>query len=129
MGDSIDDETSWDDAIEDAKIELGYSPDQYLQPYEWDEIVECAKENLATERENKKEEITEEYQEYLKSKDWIITRNAVFFRDSYTCVDCKKPATEVHHLTYEKLKEDGEEETCVSLCRSCHQKRHDSEEC
>ena len=62
--------------------------------------------------------------------DWTATlRRAVRERDKYRCQDCGEQqgdyAFDVHH-------EDGNKENCrisnlVTLCRSCHQSRHQIE--
>lgn len=76
------------------------------------------------------------YSKYLKSQEWRALRRLVLKRDKYTCVDCSVrgynqdynpdgPFLQVHHLHY-----DGIEtmtftiEQCVSLCPTCHDKRH-----
>lgn len=63
---------------------------------------------------------TEEYRQYLQSAGWKARREGVLKRDNYICRRCGKPATDVHHRTYERLgKEFGSD--LESLCHACHQ--------
>lgn len=118
----------WEEAIKEAKEELGVNMHEYVGRRLWNEIVETAKENLQEEMieegERMWDEIKEEYRERLNSEDWKKLREAVLIRDRYLCKDCKKLATQVHHISYEKLECDDEIKDCISLCRSCHKKRH-----
>ncbi len=116
----------WEDAIQDAKEELGYGPDEYVE--DWDRVVEEAHSILDYEKqveyETFCENATNEYHEYLKSDEWKVKREEVLKRDNYICKDCGKVATEVHHENYEFLHTDEEKNYCVSLCNECHKKRH-----
>jgi hypothetical protein len=61
---------------------------------------------------------------HLQSDYWKNIRLKVLERDCDICQKCKeRKATEVHHLTYERL---GNEllEDLLSVCRSCHLKIH-----
>lgn len=61
---------------------------------------------------------------HLQSDFWKNIRLRVLERDGDICQECKeRKATEVHHLTYERL---GNEllEDLLSVCRSCHLKIH-----
>lgn len=62
---------------------------------------------------------------YLKSDAWKRKRYVVMKRDNWKCVYCGKRATEVHHKRYAK-KNIGKEpiKWLVSVCRSCHARRH-----
>jgi hypothetical protein len=121
----------WDEAVEEARFSLGYG-DGYLDSYEWQEVVEEAKEILQTQKGLDWEEEVEEFraeakvkhQIYLKSDRWKSIRLKCLYRDAFTCRDCKNRAQEVHHLTYAYLGNVLEESYCVSLCSSCHKKRH-----
>jgi len=108
-------EMEWEEAISDAKEELGYSEGEYIE--DWDEVVETAKEIMS--EGNKRE-----YENYLDSPEWKETRSEVLKRDNYTCQDCGGKAENVHHLDYDCLETDEEAEHCVSLCRDCHRSRH-----
>jgi 5-methylcytosine-specific restriction endonuclease McrA len=116
----------WNDAMDEAKQELGYSNGEYIK--DWDELIELAHFIQDYENELERDELSLEYkirhQNYLKSERWIKLRLKILFRDGWKCVDCKKDATEVHHLTYDSLYSDSEEEDCISLCNQCHKKRH-----
>lgn len=62
---------------------------------------------------------------HLQSDYWKNIRLKVLERDSRICQKCKeKTATEVHHLTYERL---GNEllEDLLAVCKSCHLKIHE----
>jgi len=103
----------WDDAIYEAKEELGYYDDEYIK--DWDEVVETA--HLIIDQQNK-----DDYKNYLKSERWQILRLKALQRDNFTCQKCKTKATEVHHLNYQYIKTPKELEFLVSLCHDCHQK-------
>ena len=66
------------------------------------------------------------YQQYLKTNHWKNVRIKILTRDRFKCCDCGGKATQVHHLDY---KYRGHEldcpSCCISLCSSCHKKRHD----
>ena len=62
---------------------------------------------------------------------WKRLRESVLSRDNYLCQDCLASnrlvaAEEVHHII--EVKEDWnkryEEDNLISLCKSCHRKRH-----
>jgi 5-methylcytosine-specific restriction endonuclease McrA len=60
--------------------------------------------------------------EYL---DWRIMRRRVLKRDNHECQDCGAEADEVHHkLPIYKGGEEFDPDNCISLCHSCHVKRH-----
>jgi 5-methylcytosine-specific restriction endonuclease McrA len=62
---------------------------------------------------------------YLKSDAWQRKRYVVLKRDNWTCKNCGRPATQVHHTRYAK-RNIGKEPIhwLVSLCGACHQKIH-----
>lgn len=73
---------------------------------------------------------------FYSSGAWKNIREAVKKRDGKLCVDCLKkgiytPAEEVHHiieLTPENINDPEislNMDNLVSLCRECHQKRHE----
>lgn len=65
-----------------------------------------------------------QYNEYLESPQWALIREAVLKRDHYVCQGCgSQKATEVHHLTYEHVREEFLFEL-VSVCSSCHDRLH-----
>jgi len=114
----------WNEAIEDAKRNLGCSG--YIE--DWDEVVQEAREILENERSRDYEEFCEDayafHKYYLASDKWKIVRKKVLDRDNGNCVDCEGIAVDVHHLDYDFMNKKGEEDYCVSLCRTCHKKRH-----
>lgn len=69
---------------------------------------------------NKKEEWFNNYNEYLKSEDWLIKRILVLKRDGFLCQSClTNKATQVHHLTYKHVFNEPLFEL-ISVCVSCH---------
>ena len=64
------------------------------------------------------------YEEYIHSTAWREKADARLDIDGHKCQVCGAEATEVHHLTYERL---GHEDMgdLVSLCRKCHQRAED----
>ena len=115
----------WEEALNDAKEELGLSTTGYLSRSNFLAAVELAKENLAEERRREASyQATCEHQDYLQSEEWKNKRLIILKRDNFKCVDCGKKATEVHHLNYNFLHTSEEEKYCVSLCKECHKKRH-----
>ena len=73
---------------------------------------------------------------FYKSSAWQKCRAMVWSRDHGLCVDCMKrgmvtPAEEVHHiieLTPENIDDPSvtlNMDNLVSLCRECHQARHE----
>lgn len=103
----------WEDAIEIAKSELGYDSGEYI--HDFNRVVDLAYDICS-------DEALIEYQQFLKSDKWKKIRAEVMKRDSYLCRYCAKPATEVHHVTYEF----GWEVACYckALCRECHEREH-----
>jgi len=66
-----------------------------------------------------------EYQEYLNSKEWKDKREERLQIDNYRCVICKsKYNLQIHHLTYERIKEENILTDLITLCGKCHQERH-----
>ena len=62
------------------------------------------------------------YDEYLKSRRWERIRRRCLLRDARKCCCCKRTATQVHHLDYERPTLDGEAmHRLVSICASCHE--------
>ena len=64
------------------------------------------------------------YREYLGSWDWLWTRKRALHRAGYRCERCRSAEhLEVHHLTYERLGHERDEDLEV-LCRDCHAVHH-----
>lgn len=112
---NVDIKMDWVDAVEQAKEEMGYYDDSYIE--NWDSVTEAAQNIM-------EEDARFEYSLYLKGKSWKIKRWNVLFRDGFKCRECNLKATEVHHTNYDYLKTEKEELFCLSLCRDCHQKIH-----
>lgn len=69
-------------------------------------------------------DIKVDYQDYLKSEHWKVTRNASVQRASFRCQVCNSPdKLEVHHRTYERLWDELPEDLTV-LCSECHDLFH-----
>ena len=65
------------------------------------------------------------YADYLKSQQWADKRDRVLRRANYHCEGCaQRPATDVHHLTYEHVTQEFLFEL-VALCRECHARVHE----
>src|SRR5215213_5125990 len=62
-----------------------------------------------------------EYDSYMLSYEWQMRRQFVFERDKYRCRYCGKPATQIHHTTYDNFKHELPEEL-ESVCADCHPK-------
>lgn len=62
------------------------------------------------------------YLKYLSSDHWAVLRIKILTRDNFKC-KCGSEATQVHHLTYERIQNELDEDL-VSICRSCHLKAH-----
>jgi hypothetical protein len=67
---------------------------------------------------------------FYNSLLWKKLREEVFTRDNYTCQDCKKvdKKLQAHHLLPRATNLDKrlDVNNIISLCRPCHEKRHDS---
>lgn len=112
----------WSEAIFEAKEELGYDQREYVK--DWDSVVELAKEIMSGWRLEERDEKKEEYNNYLKSEEWKQLRKKILKNIKYLCIDCGGRATSVHHISYEKLYTNKENEDLVPLCDLCHKKRH-----
>lgn len=65
-----------------------------------------------------------DYEGYLASDTWAKKRHTVMIRDKGLCQAClSRDATEVHHLTYERIFEEPMFDL-VAICRICHAKLH-----
>lgn len=66
-----------------------------------------------------------EYQAYLNSPKWQATRKRLYKLYDYKCDSCGSPKNLcVHHITYENLGEEKDEDLVV-LCQRCHRQLHD----
>jgi len=73
----------WEDAIEEAKEELGVTG----WTNNWDEVMTSAKSIMSLENSKI---ATEQHQEYLNSQEWKDKREKILKKGSYLCVWCKK---------------------------------------
>lgn len=66
------------------------------------------------------------YDAYLLSPKWRAIREQVLKRDKWTCrvMRCGRPATQVHHLTYERVGDEWPDDL-VAICAECHDHCHD----
>jgi 5-methylcytosine-specific restriction endonuclease McrA len=53
-----------------------------------------------------------------KKKDYL--RWTIFERDSYTCILCEYPASDLHHVISRAQGGSNRPDNLVSVCRSCH---------
>lgn len=60
---------------------------------------------------------------YLRSEIWRNKRQIILKRDKNKCVCCDSPASDIHHITYDRIYKENFEDL-ISVCRSCHQKIH-----
>jgi 5-methylcytosine-specific restriction endonuclease McrA len=79
------------------------------------------------ETERLRAQVRDEYQQYLRTPEWIAKRNLVLQREQRLCQGCRAaPATEAHHTTYVHIGEEFLFEL-VAVCRPCHDRFHESE--
>jgi 5-methylcytosine-specific restriction endonuclease McrA len=65
-----------------------------------------------------------DYNDHLASEEWRQTRKIVFKRDDHICQGClKRPATQVHHLTYRNVCNEFAFQL-VAICDECHDRYH-----
>jgi len=60
-----------------------------------------------------------EYRDYLRSPEWARRRSAALDQARHCCQRCGAPATEVHHTTYERLRNERASDL-EALCGACH---------
>jgi 5-methylcytosine-specific restriction endonuclease McrA len=82
-----------------------------------------------------REMMVEVFREYTASDLWRYVKKSVMERDNFTCVDCgEKLLNEkggiVHHKHYKEWGKGNREEidSCVFLCKRCHDVRHKKQE-
>ena len=75
--------------------------------------------------------IVEAFRGYIASDEWRFVKQEVTKRDNSTCVDCKKKlpggkGSIIHHEHYEDWGKGNLNEinSCVFLCKNCHNIRH-----
>lgn len=74
------------------------------------------------ERENKRME----YANYLNSKEWKRKATIIMRKYKHKCVLCGSWATEVHHLTYERVYFEDVRDL-IAVCSECHKFIHSIE--
>lgn len=69
----------------------------------------------------------EEYKAYLQSPRWQAIRKRLYREYEFKCSMCGSSKNLcVHHITYENLGEEKDEDLTV-LCQKCHRDIHDDE--
>lgn len=83
---------------------------------------------IRRKRKSVKRKVTKTRQSGYENPLWKSKREEIFKRDNYTCQDCGATGVELHchHKRYFRGKELWETENSylVTLCVSCHSKRH-----
>lgn len=83
--------------------------------------------DYAAERCERRRAFFEWYDAYLASPEWKERRLKVLSRDKGICQGCAKPASEVHHLTYDHVGEEFLFEL-IAVCHDCHTRLHKDSE-
>ena len=75
------------------------------------------------QRQPSKQTRQRNYKSYLGSPRWKAKRETIMKKSGGTCRICGAPATEVHHVNYERR---GKERLTdlTALCRECHELYH-----
>ena len=60
---------------------------------------------------------------YLFSDEWKHKRDLIMELYNYKCQECGAEATDVHHLTYERIFQEDINDL-IPLCRKCHENKH-----
>ena len=63
------------------------------------------------------------YISYLESPEWRAKRQVIFERDGRKCVLCGEDGIQVHHLTYDRIGHEDNDDL-ISVCLNCHAKIH-----
>ena len=99
----------------DETLELKYSED----------FSKAMVQQNADEKARLKAEFLQKHDAYLKSEVWKKLRQKILNRSDHICEGCgEAPATQVHHMNYERW---GGNELLIDLlavCRDCHKKLH-----
>ena len=69
----------------------------------------------------------DEYLEYLKSEEWREKRKEILEDRNNECEECGEKATQVHHLNYDNIGEEEDDDVLV-LCNECHKEIHNKDE-
>lgn len=106
---------------------IAKQPERYCEKHKHQVEKEKRERNKFYDRTIRDDKATRFY----RSKEWIKTRQMRLIMDSHLCRDCLKEkiitkADTVHHI--EELKDNWDKrcdlENLISLCNSCHNKRH-----
>jgi len=87
------------------------------------ETVDTACHKWQAEHDFPKTRSKAAYTRYLMSEEWAEKREKALKRDGYCCTSCGDAATDVHHLTYDRLYDEHIDDL-TSLCRDCHSAIH-----
>ena len=68
------------------------------------------------------------YEAYIKSKWWSIRREIYLEFFGGKCTECglKKKVLQLHHFTYENLRQELPSD-CRLICKGCHARTHGKE--
>jgi 5-methylcytosine-specific restriction endonuclease McrA len=87
----------------------------------WRSQREQRYQTLVSQSQDKQGTWWDEYRAYLSSPEWKAKRTKVLARDKYVCQAClSRPATEIHHLTYDHVGNEPLFEL-TSVCATCHE--------
>lgn len=65
----------------------------------------------------------QDYIEYLHSSEWKERRLEFMEDRGWECEECGDKASQVHHLNYESIGEEEDDDVEI-LCRECHEEKH-----
>lgn len=89
-----------------------------------DEVLRAFLTARFTQQASSDRRFSQEYRDYLLSDEWRSRRERVLERDGHLCQSCRqRPATQVHHLTYEHILDEFLFEL-VSVYGECHSRLH-----
>jgi len=75
-----------------------------------------------------KPQMKSEYEAYLRSPEWAELRSQILARSSNVCEVCEHfPATQVHHITYERIGAELPNDL-LAVCCFCHGLLHDKKD-
>lgn len=123
-------------AVTSALKKSLFTPEEQaaFKPYDEDLAILYNEQQSIARREQWDKERAEvkkfnqaEYEEYLKTPQWRVKRDAVMRRDNYICQGClKAPATLVHHKTYSHIYRELLFQL-IALCKDFHDIAHDKD--
>jgi len=105
-------------------VVLYYSIDAYLKSKEPKPFYKPAKPREDYLQPKFNHITREDKKDYMSSLEWRNLRWAVLTRDGFKCKCGSRIELEVHHITYDRWRREALSDL-VTLCRSCHQERHD----